>query len=156
MYPTWKKVLVSSAGISVHFFNMLIGIFLTSLGIKNIILTVWIIANIGMAITNLMFLGPTDGYFIFTSLIGVYNFRYRGYKALHRFLYGHGKIINSLEGFYGFLLVSLWSLSFFGIYKSAMYYSLIFGINSFYTIVLSIVIISLLLIRFLLKIKNVK
>lgn len=82
MHKTWEKVCVASGGIVIHLINIVFGTIIYSLGIEHVVLCVWIIANMGMVIGNLMFLGPTDGYFILTSLLGIYNFRYIGYKTL--------------------------------------------------------------------------
>lgn len=155
LYKTWEKVFVASAGIAIHLANLLIGIFIYSIGYEYLLLNVWIIANMGMAIGNLMLLGPTDGYFILTSLLGVYNFRYTGYKTLKYFFYKKGDKPNRYGIFCSCLLSILWGGSFVGIYLTCKYYSMVLGLSILYVNIFSFILITLLIVRFICKIRDV-
>lgn len=155
LYKTWEKVFVASAGIVIHLANVLIGILIYSMGYDYILLIVWVIANMSMAVSNLMFLGPTDGYFILSSLLGIYNFRYIGYKTLKYFFYKKGKKPNKYGYICGCILVALWGESFIGIYLACKYYSFIFNLAGRYNDFFSLLLIVFLIFRFIYRIKKV-
>ena len=155
LHKTWEKVCVASGGIVIHLINIVFGTIIYSLGIEHVVLCVWIIANMGMVIGNLMFLGPTDGYFILTSLLGIYNFRYIGYKTLCYCIYKKGNRPDSYGVFCGGLLTVLWCISFAGIYLSCRYYAEVFNIRLLYVDICSFIWTLLLIIRFILKIRKI-
>ena len=154
LYSTRDKLCVISAGIAMHILNTMLGVLLKKIGIDSNILTIWCIANVGMISTNLMFLGASDGYFILTNLIGVYNLRYRGYMALKHILRGKFSV-----GYSNYLCAAIvlgcWIWSFFGIYITLNYYGNIFSLSYSLIIVVSSLLIILLFVRLITKIKKI-
>lgn len=150
---TVKKLSVISAGILIHIINTCIGIVLFKLGFNSIILDVWIVANSSMILTNLMLFGPSDGYFFINSLLGIYNLRYKGYKALNSLLNRYKvSSLSTLEKTCGILLVLFWTFSFYGVTITLTYYGGILSIPQKYISIVSIIFITLSLGRFIMKI----
>ena len=153
LYSTKDKLCVISAGIAAHIFNVILGLALGMTKISDNIIAIWSIANIGMISTNLMFFGPSDGYFALTTVLGIYNLRYRGYKTLNCLL--KSKFNQTYQDYLCALIVlGCWLWSFCGIYITLNYYGNIFKINHLFIVVSSVLIIILLFIRFIISIKK--
>lgn len=83
--------------ITVMFGGIYMNIVLAALGIAvkiiepglehSAVVDIWISANIGSAWSNLSLFGMTDGYFMLTSAVGIYDIRMKGYKYI-------GKVLN--------------------------------------------------------------
>lgn len=127
LQSTIKKVVIASAGISAHFINLIVGLLVYKYQ-QNIVIIIWIMANVGMITTNLLLIRPNDGYFIMTSLIGIYNLRYKGYRFIRKML-RREKAENSIEMVCGALLIVLWMISLAGIFMTVKYYTEILELN---------------------------
>lgn len=127
LQPTLKKVVIASAGIAAHFFNLIIGLLFFHKD-SSVILIVWIMANIGMIATNLVFIRPNDGYFIITSLIGIYNLRYRGYRYI-RSLWHQKKTNSLMDKICGIVVGVFWIISLGGILLTVNYYAEILNLQ---------------------------
>lgn len=150
---TLNKLSVISAGILTHVIGACVGLMLIQNMEGNIILNIWTTANLSMIVTNIIFIGPNDGYFLLSNAVGIYNLRYKGYKALNKlFIKNNTTNVTSEERICGFLLIILWIFSFYGIFITFLYYGEILGIPNQMVYVGTIIILLILFLRFFSKI----
>ncbi|MDR2044789.1 MAG: hypothetical protein LBQ15_10610 [Clostridium sp.] len=149
-----KKVSILLGGAAGHMAGIVIGIVLMRCGVYNTFIDVWIIGNTSMIFVNLSVFGATDGYYIITTLLGIYNLRLLGYSAIKKVL--HRQAPGKKEAAYGAVLLVLWTLSFCGIYESIKMNTSYFNIPPDITFTISIVLIVLLIVRFIYKTYNLK
>jgi len=154
LYHTKDKLCITSAGVFVHIINVILGLIIQQLGFHNNIVLIWIIANIGMVSTNLLFFGPSDGYFMLTSILGIYNLRYRGYITINHILKGNKDKIN-INYLCALIVMGCWLFSFWGIYITLNYYGRIFSINRYIVFTVSLILIIFLFVRLIRNIKNI-
>ncbi len=156
LYQTHQKVAVISGGVLAHMGNVLAGVLLTRTLGSSHLLSIWILANLSMVIASLLVIGPTDGYFIFSSLLGIFNLRYRGYEYIAALLKkGRKQQQKPFAGLSAVTLLSLWALSFGAILKTFLYYASLFGIDPGKAFSLSLLVIILCLIRFVLRVVSI-
>lgn len=151
---TTKKILVLFGGILGHLFALAIAIFTISLGIKHVLIEIWLLVNVTMIFTNLSFLGVSDGYYILSSLVGVYNLRLLGYTAMKKML--SGQKAKKAEVLSGSAIASLWLFSFFGLYRNVVLYFAYFHIPTEFTVLPCTILLIILFARLIFKIRNLK
>lgn len=155
---TYKKLSIISAGILIHIYNIILGIYVIEMTPNfSKIVMVWIVANFSMIISNILFFSPSDGYFFITNLIGIYNLRYRGYKALYLLL-NNSKISKIKTGdlICCIILTLFLLLSFIALFKSILFYGSIFNLNTTISLFIAIVLMIMFFLRLLVNIKNLK
>lgn len=156
LYSTSVKICVMSGGIFAHIFNVFIGLILKKIGIESSILEIWIAVNVSMVITNLLLFGPTDGYFMVSNLIGIFNLRLKGYRGMSKMIHMAWHKLSREESVCGLVLLVLWLMSFVGVYKSFQYYLRLFSIHGKWTWVVIYGFIGGIFIRFLYKLFRLK
>lgn len=129
LHKTRHKIWVELGGVSMNLFLAALGLLYSNYIGESAIVRIWILANISTILTNISFIGMTDGYFILTSLIGVNNIRLLGYQCICKYIshkYGES---NSKERICGILLFVSIGISFISLYTGIRYISLMFGIS---------------------------
>lgn len=120
------------------------------------VVDIWIMANLSTILTNLGLFGMTDGYFIFTTLVGAMDLRMKGYKFIHSKL-GRKKAAQPLDKSYticGWLLIGLYVYGIINLYIQANYISSLFMISEWaMLLVLSFLIIGMT-VRFIQRIRK--
>ena len=149
------KLCVLSGGVLAHACGVMLGELLGQTGVDSNIITVWIVANISMIITNLLPGLPGDGYFILSNILGIYNLRYKGYKELFN-LMNQRKLWTSRENIFAYLMVFLWINSFLGLFMTGDYYSTLFGIDREKIQVVIYLLLGVLIIRFIFRLFKMK
>lgn len=147
---TSNKLMVISGGVFMHLVGMFIGVLFLKNGYNSIFLKLWVLSNLSMIYANVIPITASDGYFMLTSILGIYNIRLRGYKTLNKWL--HGKKGNRTDILYGILMIFLWGSSFWGLHSffdmiAQTFYIETWIVNFSYTLV-TIVLIA----RFVIKI----
>ncbi|MDR0690605.1 MAG: hypothetical protein LBF32_00760 [Streptococcaceae bacterium] len=79
------------------------------------ILIMFIISNISMIFTNLLPFGTSDGYFILSSILGIFNLRLAGYRAINSWM----KKLKTTryDSICGLWFLTIWTLAFLSFYK---------------------------------------
>ncbi len=152
---TLDKVCILSGGVIGHLVGIVIGKCFLLAGVNSNVLNIWIVANMSMIITNLLPGLPGDGYFILSSVIGIFNLRYKGYKNLFTII-EHRNKCTFKDVICPMIMLGLWIDSFIGIFKSLDYYSNVFMIRGNLFLMIGIAYITFLAIRFIWKLLEMK
>ncbi len=152
---TLDKVCVLSGGVIGHLAGIVIGKCLLMAGVDSNVLSIWIVANVSMIVSNLLPGLPGDGYFILASVIGIFNLRYKGYKNLFLVL-KNGRKLFSKDVICPAIMLGLWIHSFIGIFKSMDYYGKVFMIQGDVIIIAGIIYVAILAARFLWKLSKMR
>lgn len=151
---THNRLIIISGGVFAHTLGALIGfIIYYKYGGSNLIV-LWIISNISMIFANVLPLGATDGYFFLSSLLGVYNLRFKGYQTLNNWM--HLKFRTKKNSWYGFLLIFLWTISFKGLFDFLHTIGQALNIQNSITNIVIIIVMGILLFRFFINIYKLK
>ncbi len=153
---TYKKLIVISGGIFSHLIFASLGILLLKYFGFNPLITLLTLCNVSMIITNLLFLGPSDGYFFLTNLLGIYNLRYRGYRSIKSIFAKRSKRISNIDKISGITIVLLLLISLKGIFESIFYLCTILSISIQVSTIISSLIVVLFGIRVLFKITKLQ
>ena len=155
LHSTLDKICVLSGGVIGHLVGIVIGKCLLMAGVDSNVLSIWIVANVSMIISNLLPGLPGDGYFIISSVIGIFNLRYKGYKNLFLILRDKKKIFSKYV-ICPIIMLALWINSFIGIFKSMDYYGKVFMIQEDVIMIIGIVYVIILGIRFIWKLSKMR
>lgn len=147
---TFNRITILIGGAGGHIIGIFIGAVLLRSGMDNLILQIWIIVNISMIYSNLVPMNISDGYFICSSLLGIYNLRLLGYKALNNWM--HRRRSLPTETACGLALLVIWIVSFGGIYGVIDLYIDFFKISPLVVYVVYPVFVVSQLIRFVIRI----
>ncbi|MDR1521937.1 MAG: hypothetical protein LBS28_03665 [Streptococcaceae bacterium] len=113
---TTKKVLLLLGGVCGHIFLAFMGILLLlNFKIHSQILIMFIISNISMIFTNLLPFGTSDGYFILSSILGIFNLRLAGYRAINSWTKRFKT--TRYDSICGLWFLIIWTLAFLSFYK---------------------------------------
>ena len=156
LYPLRKRIPVILGGIYIHILYVAIGISLNLfLNIDSKWLDIFIVGNSSMILTNLNFIGPTDGYFLVTNLLGVTNLRLKGYKGL-KMIFSQKKLPeNRIDKICVIVISFLMLFSLVSIFIAFRVWGSMLGIPSIYTNVLSFISIVFALFSLILKIGKI-
>ena len=112
---THNRLVIISGGIFAHAFGAVAGFLLYRYIGQSHLLILWILANMSMFIANALPLGASDGYFFLSTLLGIYNLRLKGYKAISDWMRlsfrSKGNVVC------GLLLLLMWIISFRGLWS---------------------------------------
>lgn len=152
---TSKKLAVISGGIFSHLLFASLGIFISNNYVSNFYVSLFILCNISMVITNILFFGPSDGYFFLTNLIGIYNLRYRAYKAIKALFANKLNLLSSVDKVAGIILVLLLFISFASLFETILYGCGILNISYSLSVILASVVNIYFCIKLCIKIKKI-
>jgi hypothetical protein len=147
---TFNKITLLIGGAGGHIVGIFIGVILLRLGINNLILQMWILVNISMIYSNLIPFNISDGYFICSSLLGIFNLRLMGYRGINKWM--HRQKPFALEKICGLIMITLWIVSFWGIYGATNMYIYYFGISKIIVYSIYPLFVISQIIRFIVKI----
>lgn len=105
-------------------------------------------------ISNLTLFGACDGYFIFSSALGIFNLRLRGYKALNEMM--HRRKVKRSDLIMSLIMIGLLIYSFSCLYGSLIVFAHYFLVPLHIVQLVAIVFTIALAIRFILKTYKMK
>lgn len=158
LHKTRHKIWVELGGVCMNLFLATLGVLYSNYIGMSAVVQIWIIANVSTMITNMSFIGMTDGYFIVTSLIGVNNVRLLGYQCICKCISRKYSEISSKDRICGIVLLVSIGISFISLYTGISYLSLMFGVPiriSNYVQIFFVLIMFILFVSRLLKYKKV-
>lgn len=147
---TFNKVMLLFGGVGGHIIGLLLGVILMRTGIDGFLVQSWILANASMIYANLLPLGASDGYFMVSSIIGIFNLRLKGYKALNKWM--HFQKATSVEIVCGMILIILWTIGFCGLYFSLKMIGYYFSLPNLIFIIIYSALMIFQLTKFIIKI----
>jgi hypothetical protein len=148
---TIKKILLLLGGVCGHIFLAFIGIFFyLNFDTNSQILMIFIISNISMIFTNLLPFGVSDGYFILSSILGIFNLRLAGYRAIN--LWMKGFKTTRYDTICGCWFLIIWVFAFISSYKMLAFLQNYFCLPSIF----SIIILGIMVFKFIRKIYKLK
>ena len=153
---TRNKIMIISGGVFAHLVGALLGIVLVNIGYDSLFLKLWVLSNISMIYANILPLAASDGYFILSSIIGVFNLRMKGYRAINSLMHRNRKNVTMTDLVCGIALMGLWIFSFYGLHNFFRMIVNVFGISKFIMNTSYILICILLMLRFVIKIYQMK
>ncbi|MFX0548192.1 hypothetical protein ACOAKC_02540 [Hathewaya histolytica] len=153
-YSLKRKLTVIIGGIYGNFLWGTIGLVIKAMmpNQQNILLDLWITSHFACILTNLNLWGMTDGYFLVTSITGIMNLRFKGYKFLNNLLCNKKQHMDKQHAICGVMLLALFILGFINISFQIVYVFTLFSINKIIMIGFIILSISFLSIKFILRI----
>lgn len=154
LQTTLTKVSILLGGIAGHMAGAILGIILLKCNINSVFIDVWILCNISMILTSLSVLGVSDGYFMISTLLGIYNFRLYGYKAIKKIM--NHRNVDNREKINGLIISSIWILSLGGLYKNIELIAKYILLSEKVTYMLSFILILFLFVRLIWKISKVQ
>jgi putative peptide zinc metalloprotease protein len=149
LHSTMKKVSVLFGGIVGHLTGMAIGIIFCTHRVNNIYIQIWILCNFSMIVSNLTLFSACDGYFILSSVLGIFNLRLRGYKALNRMM--HRQKVKKSDLIMSLIMIGLWIYSFSCLYGTLVVFGNYFSAPLQVVQLISLVSIIALAVRLILK-----
>ncbi|BFH61198.1 hypothetical protein PAJ34TS1_17900 [Paenibacillus azoreducens] len=152
-----QKLIVIAGGVYMNLLMAAIGV-----GLKaffptvffGAVIDIWILANISTIITNVGLFGMTDGYFMFTTVVGVMDLRMKGYKYLNSKLRKARINLRNTYRLCGWLLIGLYLNGIVNIYIQINYISSLFHITKWIMYVVLSVFVALMSIKFLQRVKK--
>lgn len=153
---TINKIMIITGGMFAHLVGVLSGIYLINGGYDSLFLKLWILSNISMIYANMIPLAASDGYFMLSSIIGVFNLRMKGYRAINCWMHRNTENVTMTDSISGIFLIGLWLFSFYGLRSFFELIINVFGVREIIMNISYIVICILLMLRFVIKIYQMK
>ena len=151
---TINRISIISGGVFAHLLSAFAGMMLLREFGDSTFLKVFVLGNISMVTANLLPLGASDGYFLITSLLGIYDLRLKGYKAINSWM--HFKKNDFSVNIFGIIVLALWVLSFWGLHQTMDMLGGNIGIAMHITNIIFIASATFMFLRFLIKVYRMK